>query len=276
MKYVNLGCGTRIHPDWENVDFYKTGPSVRVHDLRKGVPYENEVFNAVYHSHLLEHFPKNEGKRFLRECYRVLRRGGIVRVAVPDLEGMVRVYLEKLEGLSSGAPLADDYDWMLLEMYDQFIREEPCGGFAEYVNRDPIPNWDFISKRWGTFADKAVRGIREAGASRNLSAGTKIAWSYVFRSPGSVVYNKLARLLLSKEDWGALQLGRFRRTGEVHMWMYDSYSLARLLRDVGFVEPQRVGPTESKIPGWTSFNLDADPDGQTYKADSIYMEAVKP
>jgi len=266
----------RFHPNWDNVDFQQTGPTVRAHDLRKGIPYKEELFNAVYHSHVLEHFPRNEGKRFLRECYRVLRRGGVVRVAVPDLEGIVRVYLEKLEKVSHGEPgSADDYDWMLLEMYDQAIREEPCGGFAEYVRRDPIPNWDFVTKRWGTFAETAVQGIRKASTGRD-SSRTRIAWSYVLRNPATFVYNRLVRLLLSKDDRNALQIGRFRRAGEVHMWMYDSYSLARLLRDVGFVQPQRVGATESKIPGWAKFYLDADPDGQVYKADSMYMEAFKP
>ena len=85
----------------------------------------------------------------------------------------------------------------------------------------------------------------------------------------------LIRRLLGSE-YPLLQLGRFRRGGEVHLWMYDRHSLARLLQEAGFEDPQVVGPSESQIPDWTSYHLDTEPDGIVYKPDSLYMEAVKP
>ncbi len=276
-RHLNLGCGSRFHPDWENVDMCPYGPHVRVHDLRNRTPYADATFDVVYHSHVLEHFAKKSAHVFLRECHRILKPGGVIRVAVPDLERIARLYLEAVEKASNGVSAwADNYEWMVMEMYDQTIREESSGGISEYFNRNPIPNREFILQRWGVFAIPFLNKFQEnAKSNQDASPRARRAWWYVARNPGKVLHNKLLRLLLDKEDWEALQIGRFRRTGEVHMWMYDSYSLGKLLEKAGFNYPQRVGPTESRIPGWASFHLDTEPDGQVYKADSMYMEAVK-
>ncbi|QUY40607.1 hypothetical protein [Acaryochloris marina] len=58
--------------------------------------------------------------------------------------------------------------------------------------------------------------------------------------------------------------------------MYDRYSLARLLKECGFEQITQRSATESYIPGWSSFNLDTEADGNIYKPDSLYMEAIKP
>lgn len=107
------------------MDFVATAPCVRAHDLRLGIPYADESFDVVYHSHLLEHFPKKAAPPFLRECRRVLKRGGIIRIAVPDLEKIARAYIEAFEKASHGIPSwREKYDWMMLELYDQTVREQ--------------------------------------------------------------------------------------------------------------------------------------------------------
>jgi predicted SAM-dependent methyltransferase len=278
MKYLNLGCGSRFHPEWENVDFYATGPNVRVHDLREKMPYADGTFDAVYHSHVLEHFPREAALLLLRECHRVLRRGGIIRVAVPDLERIARLYLEALEKVSSGVQGWDhNYEWMVIEMLDQCVREGPSSELAEYFRQDPIPNWDFILGRWGTYATTFLEDFRRRNSSGpDSSPRSGRAWGYVLRNPGTVLRNKILRMLIGQENWEALPIGRYRRSGVIHMWMYDYYSLGKLLQKAGFLRPQRVGPAESRIPDWTNFDLDTDRDGRIYKPDSMYMEACKP
>lgn len=73
MKYLNLGCGDRFHPSWTNINFTSTGAGVIAHDLKQGIPYPDNYFDVVYHSHVLEHFPKDAAETFIRECDRVLR-----------------------------------------------------------------------------------------------------------------------------------------------------------------------------------------------------------
>ena len=94
---LNLGCGKTFHRDWVNVDFISSGPEVISHDLTQGIPFSSETFDVVYHSHVLEHFTALQGDFFIKECFRVLKPGGILRIAVPDLETIVRNYLQFLE-----------------------------------------------------------------------------------------------------------------------------------------------------------------------------------
>jgi SAM-dependent methyltransferase len=278
VRGLNLGCGRRFHPDWENVDFFPIAPNVRAHDLRKGIPYPDGIFDVVYHSHVLEHFPKQRAPIFLRECLRVLKPGGLIRVAVPDLEQIARLYIEALEKASLDLPgWKDNYDWILLEMYDQTVREHPGGACFDYYRQEPILNWNFVFMRVGVEAQVSMNVARaESPAQLKGYRRLRTKWKYVLRNFGMVSGNKLAKMVLNKEDYEALQVGRFRRQGEIHQWMYDAYSLARLLHECGFSNAQRCAATESRVPNWAQYCLDNERDGTTYKPDSIYMEAVKP
>jgi len=93
MKMLNLGCGNRWHKDWINLDFHPNNEFVQKHNLYEPLPFEDGSVDVVYSSHVLEHFPKSFAPKFIQECYRVLKQGGIFRVVVPDLEQIVRNYL---------------------------------------------------------------------------------------------------------------------------------------------------------------------------------------
>ena len=63
------------------------------HDLAYGIPLRDASVDFVYSSHFLEHLGQASGLRLLRESYRVLRVGGVIRVCVPDLDKAVEFYL---------------------------------------------------------------------------------------------------------------------------------------------------------------------------------------
>ena len=85
----------------------------------------------------------------------------------------------------------------------------------------------------------------------------------------------VVRALLGKQ-YQDLLIGRFRNAGEIHQWMYDSCSLARLLSAAGFANFRQYTATESRFPGWDDYHLDTEPDGRVYKPDSLFMESIKP
>jgi predicted SAM-dependent methyltransferase len=278
-SYLNLGCGSRFHPDWINVDFAATADSVLSHDLRLGVPFPDERFDVVYHSHLLEHFSRPFALSFLRETYRVLKRGGITRIAVPDLERTARAYLQALEEAARGdRQWQKRYEWMIVEMLDQTVRERPGGEMGSYLQQTDLPDKEFVIERLGVGAREIIESgerVRQGDASDTerrpqSSTGTL---SRLRRAPARL-RESLLKLLLG-DEYSALELGRFRRSGDPHLWMYDRYSLAQALESVGFREARVVGPAESRIPGWTEFHLDTEPDGTVYKPDSFYVEARK-
>lgn len=280
MKYLNLGCGSRFHPGWTNVDFTSVASEVMAYNLTRGIPFPDISFDTVYHSHLLEHLPKSKAPIFLHECYRVLRPQGIIRIAVPDLEQIVRGYILALEQAMASFPEAiDNYNWLLLELFDQIVRTRSGGDMATYLFQQNIPNQDFIIKRLGIEAQKLItegRNQRQITSLRKSWLKRAFKATYQFLRNPAFRRNVFLKLVLRSEDYQALQVGRFRQSGEVHQWMYDRYSLTTLLQDTGFTQIIQRTATESYIPCWSSFNLDTESDGRIYKPDSLYMEAIKP
>jgi hypothetical protein len=64
-------------------------------------------------------------------------------------------------------------------------------------------------------------------------------------------------------------------SGEVHQWMYDRYSLKKILGETGFVDIQQCCADQSEIPNFNSYLLDIEPNGKIRKPDSFFMEAWK-
>jgi predicted SAM-dependent methyltransferase len=241
----NLGCGTRTHGDWINIDFHGDGRAVFSWDLRLGVPLPDRACDAVYSSHVIEHFSRDGARRFLDECRRVLKPGGIIRLVAPDLEGIIRAYLSCLEAVRQGNhDAADKYEWMVIELLDQMLRHRSGGEMLKYWCRPIVPAEHFIVDRVGT----------EYWRARKHCKGR----------------------VIGEKPLDAKEVGEFRLGGEVHQWMYDSYSLGKLLADCGFRRIRQCKANESGIEGFAGYHLDTEPDGSIYKPDSFFMEAIAP
>lgn len=276
---VNLGCGTRYHPDWINIDIVPQGSGVIQGDLSRGVPLPDASGDVVYHAAVLEHMRRADATAFLAECFRVLKPGGILRVGVPDLERICHLYLARLDAVLKGDSSAEhDYDWLMLELLDQSVRERSGGEMLDFLRQVPLPNESFVYERIG----EEGREVVEAPAQRPTRDDShslqnvihEVKWG--LKSIAAAARGSLPRVALRSRDKRALEIGRFRLAGEVHQWMYDRYSLARLLSSVGFHEARLQDATTSLIPDWTSYNLDTTPDGHVIKPDLLFMEALKP
>lgn len=64
-----------------------------IHDLTKPFPWTNSSIDIIYSSHTLEHLNKEDGMNFLKECYRILKPGGFLRIVLPDLKPIIDKYL---------------------------------------------------------------------------------------------------------------------------------------------------------------------------------------
>ena len=238
----NLGCGSRHHPDWINIDVNGDGSSVHRWDLRCGLPLPNAVCDAIYSSHLIEHFDRAGAARFLDECRRCLRHGGVLRLVAPDLEDIARNYLSCLEAARRGeAGAAQRYDWMVIELLDQLVRHRSGGEMLGLWRQEQVPAEEFVARRIGA----------EYRLTRRHCAG---------RPPDPV------------DTADPMAVGRFRLGGEVHQWMYDRYSLGRMLAQRGFARIQALGAAESTIEGFAAYGLDTESDGTVAKPDSFFIE----
>jgi SAM-dependent methyltransferase len=278
LPYLNLGCGYHFHPDWTNIDFTSTGPDVIAYNLVNGIPFPDSSFEVVYHSNVLEHFKQQEAESFIAECYRVLKPGGVIRIAVPDLQNIVREYsiiMGKLEKDPGNEYLKSCYDWIMIEMYDQTVREKSGGAMLDFLCQDNLINKDYVIKRCG----EEVKAIIDQHKTVQLHPQKK-------RKPGHLIrqlfswgaWSPKLRVLFLKlllgSDYENYQNGKFRRSGEIHFWVYDQLSLGQLLKSKGFESVQRVDAITSRIPDWVHFGLDTVGEF-VRKPDSFFMEAVK-
>ena len=267
-RYVNVGCGSRAHDAWLNLDVAPAVPGVRAWDAERGLPLADASCAAVYHSHVLEHLRRDAVLPFLAECRRVLEAGGVLRVVVPDLEDACRAYLAALERARAGAPgAAQDHEWMTTELVDQLARERSGGEMLAYLRRRPA-NDAFVRSRLGEEAGQVFDGAARASP-----------WRHRLRYlPGALRhrYEKvIATALLGPRAARALAIGRFRLSGEAHQWMYDAHSLGQLLSRAGFGRVVAQTAHASLIPEWPSFHLDVSAEGHVVRPNSLYLEAVK-
>src|SRR5260370_30498646 len=88
---LHLGCGKVKIEGWINLDSdYLGASSDIVWDVRNGIPMENSSCLVIYSEHLLEHLAPEEGVFLLRECHRVLQPSGVVRIAMPSLDVLIK------------------------------------------------------------------------------------------------------------------------------------------------------------------------------------------
>ena len=89
---LHLGCGDRYLPGFIRIDIRKLPDVDYVASADNLEMFKNNSVNLVYACHLLEHFKRNQIDKVLKEWRRVLKPGGILRLATPDFEQLVKVY----------------------------------------------------------------------------------------------------------------------------------------------------------------------------------------
>lgn len=163
MKKLHLGCGAIIINGWVNLDLNPPEGGT-VCDLRRPLPYESDSVDFIFHEHFIEHLTRDEGVRLTKECYRVLKPDGVLRIITPDLYLIAKDYLDNKIDRSSeiwnpatpcqmlnGAMrlwahqfLYDNYEMMIMLRESGFIRTVLRGykmsGHTELLNIDQRPH----------------------------------------------------------------------------------------------------------------------------------------
>lgn len=262
---LNIGCGSVFHPDWENIDIVPFDERVRQVDAAKGLPYQSGVFDFVYASHVLEHIAPHQVGDFLGEIRRVLAEDAIVRLVVPDLEQIAKIYLQALQDARSGSLEAKlKHRWMTVEMVDQMARQYPDGGeMIRFLLRHGEEGFRVAEERLGYEISNAP-----------MPDGKKTKKQWITAAASDPLFSDeqifQRRTAMTKE-----QIGEFRSRGQVHLWMYDAVSLGALLEEHGFRQPAVFRANESGFMRFGTYELDTLPNGRARKPDSLYMEALR-
>lgn len=91
---LHLGSGKVRLEGWVNVDLDAPEADL-LHDLRNPLPFEDESVEYIFNEHFIEHVTRKEALTFLRECKRVLKPNGVIRLSTPNLKFLVECYLKQ-------------------------------------------------------------------------------------------------------------------------------------------------------------------------------------
>jgi len=259
--YLNLGCGNTFHKNWVNIDFASDSPSVKIHDLSKGIPYDDNSFKLVYHSHVLEHFNQIDAINFLKECYRVTENDGVIRIVIPDLKEAVDEYVEAYKNVKENKNelTIANYQWAVIELIDQFVREESGGEMLRYWAKDNIINSKKLESRVGTTFYKFKN------------------YKFPEINPPKGFNQKVKAFILSKIgiSWEQYQAIKFYSIGERHKWMYDDFSLVELLNEIGYTKITIRDGETSYIEDWKEY-MSLDQEGKSLRIpNSLIIEGIK-
>jgi len=104
---LHLGCGERYIPNWIHIDQADMPHIEYVTEVHKLDMFEDESCDLIYASHVLEYYDWQEAESIvLPEWNRVLKKNGLLRLSVPNIETISRLYLAGMK-----------LDWFIGPMY---------------------------------------------------------------------------------------------------------------------------------------------------------------
>lgn len=133
---LNLGCGSVRPKGWVNTDSSLNANLQRIPvigkpiarlfnqieyrdrnveymNLNKRWPFKDNSVDIVYASHLFEHLSLVAADLFVREAFRTLKPGGVIRVVVPDLYQISKKYISEYEACVGGTDTTKFIMWAI-------------------------------------------------------------------------------------------------------------------------------------------------------------------
>lgn len=117
MRFLEIAGNFKRSPEWDVIRDMRVRGGI-VHDMTNlPIPgIEDETYDGVHSEHFIEHLTKEQGINFLKEMYRVMKSGAVIRTIWPSMDF--------IDLLRSDKNLNDH---PFVSMYNQYIldREKP-------------------------------------------------------------------------------------------------------------------------------------------------------
>lgn len=81
---LHIACGNNELAGWLNTELCPRGPQIFL-DATKPFPFDTGVFSFIYCEHMIEHISARDAEVMLRECFRVMSPGGVIRLVTPNM-----------------------------------------------------------------------------------------------------------------------------------------------------------------------------------------------
>lgn len=149
---LQIGAGPHHLHGWLATDLAPAHNGIVYLDARKSLPFDTSTFDYVVAEHVIEHISSDDAMAMLRECQRVLKNNGVLRISTPDL---------LLTRQLMSPPLTDELDRYVAWSNESFGGD--CDGTPaiHVVNR--------LQREWGHKflydSDTLMHALRKAGFS---------------------------------------------------------------------------------------------------------------
>lgn len=267
---LNIACGNVYikNKSWINLDIISKDKYVKKINLLKKLPFNNETVDAIYCAHFLEHIPVHKVKDFLKECFRILKKNGVLRLVLPDFESLTKEYLKqvKLKNYTKSKIVQ-------MSIIDQCVRRVPGGELGKFYNilLNEKKNKKHLIKYLNYL--NGVNFIKYKKKKRDLFFFIEKIFffinekfinfwikSVVFFLPKAFVEQNIS----------------FARIGEMHHWLWDFYSLYDHLKQSGFNKIKKLTYNKSSYKGHELFMFDKNKkNAKTRGIESMYVEGIK-
>ena len=132
MINLHLGCGSLKLEDFINVDITSKLADMKL-DINDLSIFNEDSVQQIYICHVLEHINRNQILNLILEWNRVLQKNGILRIAVPDFEKVLKIYqkdndMSQIIGFLNGGQ-TDQYDFHFLNFDFEILNDllKACG-----------------------------------------------------------------------------------------------------------------------------------------------------
>jgi len=159
---IHLGCGDIVINGWINIDARKSSHvhiNTDIIDLKE---FSDGSIGVIYLSHVLEHFDFLESSDLLKLFYSKLKKGGVLLIAVPDFDALVKVYLKtkNLEKIKRALMGGQDYEYNFHKSvynYDLLSSHLEFNGFDNIQSYEPI---ELFNNNIGDFSTYEIEEIK--------------------------------------------------------------------------------------------------------------------
>lgn len=125
---INIGSGTALKAAFLNCDLEPQYNDVFALDVTFPFPWDSNSFDYVFSEHMIEHISYERGNYMLKECFRILKPGGVIRIVTPSIEFLCRMFQGYL------SPIEKEYvDWAQRQMTPNAPASLPSFVFNTFV-----------------------------------------------------------------------------------------------------------------------------------------------
>jgi SAM-dependent methyltransferase len=89
---LQIGAGNNRLDGWINSDLEPTSDQIIFINTLEKLPFDDHPVDYVFCEHMIEHINYQGGLFMLRECYRIMKPGGKIRIATPDAEKIAGLF----------------------------------------------------------------------------------------------------------------------------------------------------------------------------------------